>query len=92
MNSSSSSEVSKNALYDALCSNLDRDLTELYILCEYDSNEQWVGTCLSLLNEASNTFLEVSLYSLFPINTLNNIANISILFNFFTLFHSFNSV
>ena len=58
---SSSSEVSKNALYDALCSNLDRDLTELYILCEYDSNEQWVGTCLSLLNEASNTFFEVSL-------------------------------
>lgn len=54
------SPISKNSLFDALCSNLDKDLTELYILCEYDSNEQWVGTCLSLLNEASNTFFEVS--------------------------------
>ena len=61
-----SSPISKNSLFDALCSNLDKDLTELYILCEYDSNEQWVGTCLSLLNEASNTFFEVS--ASLPIN------------------------
>jgi len=60
MNNTSSPDIKKNSLFDALCSNLDKDLTELYILCEYDSNEQWVGTCLSLLNEASNTFFEVS--------------------------------
>lgn len=63
---SGGSPISKNSLFDALCSNLDKDLTELYILCEYDSNEQWVGTCLSLLNEASNTFFEVS--ASLPIN------------------------
>ena len=50
----------KNELFHLLLSNLDRDLNELFTLCEYEGNDAWVEETWTMLIEGGATFGEVS--------------------------------
>ena len=52
-------DQAKQQLFDLLLSDLERSLSELYTLCEFEGREKWVEDAWGLLVESGSSFGEV---------------------------------